>query len=143
MNESMMDLTDLQDEIENAEEPTIAETGEEHHLRIISVGTGTSKSDEGKDRKWFSPVFEVIGAPMVKEFNTFFWQPDKENLTAKQYERALYSIQVFAASFDIDLSRPIDFNDDLPGKVGWAILGSKKDDEYGEKNTIRKFVAPK
>ena len=140
MSPSMMDLTDIQEEIEDAEEPTVAETGEEHHLQIISCGSGTSDKN---DCDWFSPVFEVIDKPMVKEFNTFFWVPDKDKLTEKQYKRALYSIQVFSAAFGIDLSQAIDFDDDLPGKKGWAILGSKKDDEYGEKNTIRSFVTPK
>ena len=137
---SMLDLTDQLDEIENAEEPTVAEAGEEYKLQIISVRGGNA----GKtDCEYFSPVFEVVGAPMVREFSDFFWIPDKEKLSEKQYKRALYAIKVFAAAFEVDLSRPIDYEDDLPGCEGWAILGSKTTDDYGEQNTIRKYITPK
>lgn len=140
MESSMLDLTGLVDEVENAEEPTIADAGTEQKLRIISVRTGEAGQT---NCPYFSPTFEIPDMPMCKEFNDFFWVPKEEKLTEKQYKRALYAIKIFIACFEVDISVPIDYEDDLPGKVGWAILGSKNSDDYGEQNTIRKYIAPK
>ena len=137
---SLLDLTDLQDEIENAEEPTIAESGTEQKLRIISVRGGEAGKN---DCEYFSPLYEIVDMPMAKEFSDFFWVPDKDKLSEKQYQRSLYAIKVLAAAFEIDISRPVDYEDDLPGHTGWAILGTKKSDEYGEQNTVRKYITPK
>ena len=137
---SMLDLTGIMDDIEGAEEPTIAEPGEEYKLRIISVRGGIAGKTECE---YFSPVYEVVDAPMVKEFSDFFWVPDREKLSEKQYARACYALKVFASAFEIDLTRPIDYEDDLPGCEGWAILGSKKDEQYGDQNTVRKYIVPK
>ena len=138
--ESMLDLTDLQDEIENAEEPIIAEADTEQHLRIVSVRTGEAGE---KNCPYFAPTFEVMDAPLIKEFNQFMWVPDKDKLTPKQYKRSLWEMQCFIKAFDVDISSPIDYNDDLPGLTGWAILGVRDSNEYGEQNTIKKYVTPK
>ncbi len=136
---SLLDLTEILDEIEDSQEPTTAGKGTEQKLRIINVNGGVSDKN---NCEWFSPVFEVMDAPLVKEFNTFFWVPDKEKLDPKQYARSLYDIKVFAKCFGLDLSVAIDYNDDLPGKTGWAILGLKKSEDYGEQNTVKKFILP-
>jgi hypothetical protein len=133
----MLDLTNIKDEIENAEEPKVLDAGEEYELRIIAVNTGTDKND----RDYFMPVFEVPSEPMAKEFTDFFTIPDRNKMTEKDYKRAIYKIKTFAQAFDLDLSRPIDYEDDLIGLTGWAILGVRKDDTYGEQNTIRKYIA--
>jgi len=141
---SMLDLTEQMDDIEGAEEPTVAEAGEEYKLRIIGCREGERvDKNTGNDLKYFSPLFEIADAPMVKEFSGFFDIPNKGNMTEKQYKRSLYAIKVFAKAFDLDLARPIDYEDDLPGLEGWAILGTKTDDTYGEQNTIRKYIVPR
>jgi len=139
MESSMLDLTGLIDEINDAPEPTVAKAGTEQKLRIVSVRTGTDKN--GCD--YFMPVYEIPDMPMVKEFSHFMYVPDKKNLSEKQYMRALYAVKVFTKCFDIDISRPIDYEDDLPSHTGWAIVGVRDSDEYGEQNTIRKYIAPK
>jgi len=136
---SLLDLTGILDEIEDSQAPTTAGKGTEQKLRIINVNTGVS--DKNKCA-WFMPMFEVVDAPLVKEFNTFFWVPDKDKLEPKQYARTCYDIKVFAQCFGVDISVPIDYNDDLPGKEGWAILGIQNSDDYGEQNTIKKFILP-
>jgi hypothetical protein len=137
---SMLDLTGILDDIEGAEEPTIAEKDTEHKLRIVSVRGGEAGSN---GCEYFSPVFEVMNAPMVKEFSTFLWVPTRDKMSEKQYARSCYELKMFADAFEIDLSRPIDYEDDLPGREGWAILGIKKSDEYGEQNTIKKYIIPR
>ena len=141
---SLLDLTNQMDEIEGAEEPTVAETGEEYKLRIIGCREGDRvDKNTGNKIKYFAPLFEIVDAPMVKEFSGFQDVPNKEAMTEKQYKRSLYGIKIFAKCFGIDLARPIDYEDDLPGFEGWAILGSKTSDDYGEQNTIRKYIVPR
>ena len=137
---SLLDLTGILDEIEDSEAPTVAKKGTEQHLRIVSVNGGVSDKN---NCEWFMPMFEVVDAPLINEFNTFFWVPDKDKLTPKQYARTLYDIKVFSTAFGIDLSQPLDYEDDMPRKQGWAIVGIKKSEEYGEQNTIKTFITPK
>ena len=137
---SLVDYTSMEEEILDAPEPTTLEAGTEVKARIISVRTGTSDKN---DCDWFMPTFEVPDEPMVKEFNDFFWQLDSEKLTGKEYQRAMYKFKMLAKAFALDLSRPIDLEVDLMGLEGWLIVGLRKDEEYGEQNTVRKYVVPK
>ena len=137
---SLTDYTDLEKEIEGAPEPKILPKGSEVKARIISVRTGVSDTN---DCVWYSPVFDVPDDPLVIEFNAFFWELDKEKLTDKQHNRGLYEFKVFAKAFDIDYSKPFSWEDDLVGKTGWMIVGVKMDSEYGDKNTVKKYVVGK
>jgi hypothetical protein len=137
---SLTDYSDLEQEIKNAPEPKVLPAGSEVYARIIAVRSGTSDKN---DCQWYMPVFDVPDDPMVIEFNKFMWELDKEKLDPKQYARALNDFQKFAACFGLDYSRPFSWEDDLVGLEGWVILGIQKDDEYGDKNTIKKFVIRK
>lgn len=137
---TLTDYSKLEQEIKDAPEPKILEAGKEVRARIISVNTGTS---EKNDCNWYMPVFDVPNDPMVIEFKDFFWELDRTKLDQKSYARALYKFKNFATAFNIDLSRPFDWADDLVGKEGWLIVGVKKDDEYGDQNTVKKYVVSK
>ena len=137
---SLVDYTEMEKEIDDAPEPTTLSAGTETKARIISVRTGTSDKN---DCNWFSPVYDSPEEPMVKEFNDFFWELDREHLTDKEYQRALHKFKSFRKTFGVDISRPVDWEDDLPSLIGWIIVGLKKDDEYGEQNTVRRYVQPK
>ena len=137
---SLVDYSDIQGDIENAPEPKVLPAGTEVKVKIISVRTGNSDKN---DCNWFSPIFEVPDESMAKEFNSFFWELDKTHLTAKEYARTLYDFKLFAKAFGLDLSRPFDPEDDLVGLEGWVIVGVKKSEEYGEQNTIKKYIAGK
>lgn len=137
---ALTDYSDMESEIRDAPEPKLLSKGSEVLARIISVQKGVSDTN---DCTWYQPVFDVPDDPLVVEFRAFFWELDREKLTAKQFARALSEFQKFATCFSLDYSRPFDWEDDLPGLTGWVILGFKKDDEYGDKNTIKKFVVRK
>ena len=134
---SLTDYSDIENEITNAPEPKILPAGSEVQIRIISVRSGVSDKN---DCKWYQPVFDVPEDPMVIEFNDFFWELDREHLSQKQYARALNDFRNFAQAMDLDYSRPFSWEDDLIGLTGWAILGVKKDDTYGDGNTIKKYI---
>ena len=133
----LSDYSNLEQEIRNAPEPKILPKGSEVKARIISVRSGVSDKN---GCVWYQPVFDVLSDPMVMEFNDFFWEMDKTNLDAKTYQRNLYRFKTFASSFGIDVSRPFSWEDDLPGSEGWLIVGSKKSDDYGEQNTVQKYI---
>lgn len=137
---SLTDYSSLENEIANAPEPTCLEAGVEVKARIIAVRTGISDKN---DCKWYSVVFDVPDEPMAMEFNDFFWELDQSKLTPKDYARSIYKFKNFASAFDIDFSRPFDWEDDLVSKEGWMILGIKKSEEYGPQNTVKKYISPR
>ena len=136
---SLTDYSDLEKEIADAPEPKILPRGSEVKARIITVREGIS---EKNGAQWYMPTFDVPDDPMVIEFNDFFWDlADRDKLDAKAAQRALYKFQKFASAFDIDYSRPFNWTDDLDSKEGWVILGVRKSDEFGDQNTVSKYVA--
>lgn len=137
---SLVDYSDMEKDILEAPEPEVLKVGEEVKCKIISVRTGTSDKN---DCDWFMPVFEVVDQPAAAEFSDFFWELDEEKLTEKEFMRAKAKFGKLVKAFQIDLSRPIDKEDDLPGHEGWLIVGIKTSDEYGDQNTVRKYIAPR
>jgi len=135
----LTDYSDLEKEIENAPEPKILPRGSEVKARIISVREGIS---EKNNAQWYQPVFDIPGEPLAMEFSDFFWDlKDRDKLDEKSSGRALRKFKMFAAAFGLDYSRPFSWIDDLVGSEGWVILGVKKDEEYGDKNTVSKYVS--
>jgi len=136
---SLVDYTDLEKEITDAPEPKVLPRGTEVKARIINVREGISDKNGAK---WYQPVFDVPDDPMVIEFNDFFWDlADRDKLDPKSAQRALYKFKQFASAFGIDYSKPFSWTDDLVGLEGWLIVGVRKDDEYGDQNTVSKYVA--
>lgn len=135
---SLTDYSKYEDQIKDAPEPKTLTAGTEIKARIIAVRTGVSDKN---DCKWYSPVFDVPDDPMVIEFNAFFWELDEDKLSKKEFSRTLFQFQQFAKCFDIDYSRPFNWEEDLIGKEGWLIVGLKKSDEYGDQNTVKKYIA--
>lgn len=134
---AIVDFTKLEGRIKSAEEPKVLKVGTEVKARIISIRHGTSDKN---DCDWYQVVFDVPDDPMVIEFNDFFWELDESKLETKQFQRGLYKFQQFIECFGIDISRPFDMDDDWPGLEGWIIVGIRKSDEFGDSNTVKKYV---
>lgn len=135
----LTDYSSLEKEVKEAPQPKLLPKGAEVKARIIGVNTGISNKN---DAHWFSPRFDVPDDPMVIEFNTFFWDLlDKDKIDPKQYARNLYQFQQFAAAFKLDLSKPFDLETDLIGKTGYLQVGVQHNEQYGDQNTVSKFVA--
>ena len=135
---SLVDYSNMENEIADAPEPKTLPRGAEVKARIISVREGVSDKNGAR---WYSPVFDIPSEPMAIEFNHFFWDlADGDKLDEKQKMRNLRSFKLFAECFGLDYSKPFSWTDSLIGLEGWVILGVKKSDEYGDQNTISKFV---
>lgn len=135
---ALTDYSNMEEEIKGAQEPTILPKGSEVKARIILVREGVSDKNGAQ---WYSVVFDVPSEPLAQEFNDFFWDlGDRDKLDPKPAARSLTQFKNFAAAFGVDYSRPFSWTDDLVGKEGWVILGVKKSDEYGEQNTVSKYI---
>lgn len=143
---ALTDYSSLEKEITNVPEPTTLKKGTEVRARIISVRTGVvDKSESDYDGiSYFSVTFDVPDEPLAKEFSDFFWDlADRDkiaNISEKALLGAMRHFRNFAEAFGLDFSRPFDLEDDLPGKEGWLIVGIKKSDEYGDQNTVQKYL---
>ncbi len=134
----LVDYSDLEKEIANASEMMTLPAGSEVKARIISVREGVS---DRNGATYYQPVFDIPSQPMVSEFNDFFWDlRDRDKVDSKQYQRNLNHFKTFAAAFGINYAKPFNWVDDLLGLEGWMVLGYKKDDEYGDKNTVKKYI---
>lgn len=137
---SLSDYSDLEQEISDAPEPKVLPRGTEVKARIIKVQSGISDKN---DCVWYRVIFDVPDDPMVIEFADFLWELDKTKLDPKDFQRTKYKFSKFANVFGIDYSRPFSWEDDLPGKEGWVIVGIKKSDEYGDQNSVSQYVTGK
>lgn len=137
---SLTDYSDLEQEIKDAPEPKVLPAGTEVEFRIIGVNSGISDKN---DCAWYNLTYDCPNDPLVIEFRSFHWELDRDHLTEKQFARALSDFQKFAACIELDYSRPFSWEDDLVSMTGWAILGVKKDDTYGDSNTIKKYITKK
>lgn len=128
------DLTEMG--IANGKEPKAIKDGSEVQLRIIDVTEDSDKN--GHD--YIMPRFEVVNEPLAKDFTKFLHIPDKEWMDPKKLNSTQWDMQNFLTCFGMDVSGRVNFRDQLPGKTGWVILGSKDDPEYGTQNYIKKYL---
>lgn len=144
---SLSDYSNLEQEIKDAPEPQILPAGSEVKARIVKVdsGTITDESKESYGAEWHSVTFDVPSEVLCPMFNDFFWDlASRDKIPPKQYQSALRQFRTFAEAFNIDYSRPFDW-ESLTGLEGWMILKVVKDKngEYPDKNGVSKYVTPK
>ena len=133
----MGSLLDIGDDVAGAPEPKVVPAGEEYKIRILDCRQDLNKNQE----PYIMPRFDVTSEPYAKDFTTYIGLVN-DNMDEKEKFRARSDLRLFLECFGLPTSGQLDI-DDMKGKTGWAILGVKEDDQYGEQNTIRKFIAPK
>lgn len=134
---ALVDYSEYEEEIMNAPEPIVLPRGSEVKLRIVNHQEG-----EGDYGTWHRLVFDIPSEPLAKEIGKFVSDPAQAKGAPENIKQKIFrGFGYFVKCFDIDISR-FDW-DNLIGLEGWAILGVKKDDEYGDQNTVSKFVAGK
>lgn len=151
LGELTMTLTDyssIEDEIKDAPEMEILPAKSEVKVRIVKVDSGVIDDESKKSfgAEWHSITFDVPEEANAPMFNHFMWDlTSRDKLDEKQYNAALRNFRDFAECFNIDYSRPFDWETDLIGKEGWVVLKIVKDKtgEYPDKNGVAKFIVPK
>jgi len=121
----------------DAVEPSVVEDGE-YKIRI----TGFNK-DNGKiiriDKnggKYFLTVFDIPNEPASKSFSKFFSIPDETMMDKKKLNSSKWELELFKRAFGLS---ELNFST-MVGAEGWAMLGTQVDEQYGDKNYVKKFI---
>jgi len=136
----LSDYSDMEQEIRDTPPIRVLPRGTEVKVRIIQVIPG-----EGDFGRYYRIRLDIPTEPAAPEITKFINDVGdaKKSGDETNKQKAFRTFDAFTKAFSIDISRPFDWETDLDGLEGWAILGVKKDDEYGDKNTISKFVVGK
>ena len=122
-------------------EPTTVSAGEEYRIRIIDIKT----DDNGElpvnknGNRYLMPLFEIPEEVGAMNFSHYLGMPSAD-MDAKSSNEAKYRVQQFLKCFGFDPDSPPDDPEELVGAEGYAILGLKNDPQYGDQNTIRRFI---
>ncbi len=114
-----------------------AEPAGEHKIRVIGADNGIDKNQH----PYFLPRFEIPEKPTSKDFTKFHTLP-YDGMSEKDLERAKWNLDQFKKCFGLPSEGRLNVSE-MIGLEGWAILGMKEDQEYGEQNYVRKYIAPK
>lgn len=133
--------------LDEAVEARAVEGGNEYKLRILSVRKSSYVSkpeskNPGEEVEYLQPTLEVVDDPTAKEFTHFLNIPSSK-MDAKALNRARLALLQFCQAFNLDISGEVNPEDDWTGAEGYAILGMKEDEKYGEQNYIKKLITPK
>jgi len=134
------DYSNMEQEILDAPQPFPIGRAKEVKARVTRIKLGTS--EKNNDARFIMPYFDIPDEPLATEFNDFFWDPlDYRKIDPSQVARSKAKFSNFVKCFGIDLSKPIDWEAEVPGKEGWIITGNVQEDQgYGEKSTVSKYV---
>ena len=124
-------------DINDAVEPTAVAGDQEYKIRIVDC----RKDYDKNDKPYLLPRFEIPGEPTAKDFTRFLRLPHAGQ-SPKEMNNTKWTLKNFGECFDVDLSQ---LNDptELIGAEGWAILGLEESDQWGQQNTVKKFLAGK
>jgi hypothetical protein len=134
-------MQDLINELDGAQEPTVLEAGIEAKIHCIAVNSGEDKNGLA----YAMPVYEFPDEPLAKECSDFMYlltEDNKDEMSPKQWAKNLWKVKTCLKAMDIDYASGFDMEEDLVGQTGWAIVGVRNSEDYGEQNTIRKYVMP-
>lgn len=130
---SIIDLTDTN--LDDAVEPTVLDGDQEYKIRVIDCKVDTNKND----MPYMLPRFEAVDEPTAKEFTKYLALPHP-SMDEKKLNSTKLALRRFFEAFGIDPTGPID-TESMVGLEGWAILGIENNEQYGDQNYIKRFVA--
>jgi len=128
----IIDFTEY--DLDNLPELKILPAGTEAKLRILEVSI---KPDKNSDNM-LQIRLDVSDEPLVKEV---YWQchlPTR-NMTEKRVIMLKRFLSEFCEAFEIDKTASNDTSEWL-GREGWAILGVRSDQKYGDSNEVNRFL---
>lgn len=143
---TLTDYSNMESEINSVPDKKILAPKTEARFRIVKVEEGIVEK-EGSD--YYGMKFHSITADLPEHdapmFNIFLWDLDNVWKDENDKKDALRNFRDFARCVGLDFSRPFDWETDLNGKEGWAIMGIKKDKtgEYPDKNQISQYIIPR
>jgi hypothetical protein len=130
----IVDLGQYKNEAENLPEVAPAEADSEVKLRIIAVRVDDNKHGN----KYIMPTFEIPDNLSAPEFTKYMELP-RSDMDARTKAKKIRLLENFGQCFNFDIFSEWD-EADLVGAEGWAIVGVETDDEYGDKNYVKRFI---
>jgi hypothetical protein len=121
--------------LSDAVEPNVVPGEEEYQIRLLSITEGTDKNGY----PYILPRFDIPDHPTSKDFTKFLYLP-RDGMDSKELNKIKWNLLNFLNAFNIDHSQQIDLNM-VGGSTAWAILGVSENEQYGEQNYVKKFIA--
>ena len=115
-------------------EPKAVPEGE-YELRITEVTQDNNKNGE----PYILPKFDIVEEPTAKTVTKYMALPIA-TMDEKKKNNTRLRLKRFFEALGIDASAGVNL-DELAGETVWAMLGLEDDEEYGESNYVKKFVA--
>ena len=106
----------------------------ENQLRVVNV---EKRTKEETGNTFLLVRLESVDDPHSKDITHVIMYPSSEKDEKENNNRKLRFKQ-FIESLGVDSTGMT--VDDLIGETCWAILGTKDSPEYGEQNTVRRFI---
>jgi len=117
-------------------EPKAVVAGE-YELKLTEVIQDTNKNGD----PYILPKFDIIGEVGSKTVTRYMALPTP-SMDAEKLNKTKLGLKRFFEAANVDVSSGIDL-DSLVGLTVWAMLGVEEDEEYGEGNYIKRFIAGK
>jgi len=120
------DFSDTHDEV-------VLEDGVEVQLRVLSVD-----SNVGPKGPYKRITYEIMDEPFAKAVSNIISMPNS-NDDARRRNKKNIRLRDFMKAHGLDLEKPFNWID-LVGVEVWAILGVELSEQYGDKNSIKKYT---
>lgn len=133
-NEPMVIDVDTSNTVEFGPVPT-----KDYQLQCVRTEI---KEGEGKSGKWkaIRLTLEIPSEPTADTFSAMEFIPLKRpEDTEKQYEKARSRFAKFKEAWGLS-PRDTFVASDLEGRLAWAYVITKKSEEYGPQNDVRKWL---
>jgi hypothetical protein len=134
------DLGDMLDPtswgLDDAHDTYAMPDGTECQLEILTV---TKAVDKNKEEYWRVRT-EIVNEPYSKEVTIFIRLPNPRIMDAKQLNEARLKLRDFVQCFSIEMSGPFNPAIAWPRRRGWVILRAETSEEYGNQNSVKKFI---
>ena len=133
-----MSLLDV--DLSDAKEPTPLPDKSEALVRIESVTMDINKNGD----PYVLPLFSVPEEGNVPPFTKYLAVPTAElkESDPPKYQKVQWAFKAFTDHFGLAVAN-VDPEESWPGATAWCILGYEEDEEYGDKNYIRRYSKTK
>lgn len=135
-----MSFLDIPDENALPEQAPV--TAGEHELCIVATERRQGTSKDGAPYDSISITLQATDSPDSKMIYHTLWLP-KDDDTNERKNQSLRKIRYFLQAFNLPLQVDLDNLDSWVGNNGFGIVSIEQDEEYGDKNKVKRFVVPK
>lgn len=138
-NDNFLDLAQL----DAIPDQTILDDGSEHVVQIISAKIGESKPEaKTAGQSYLMVTYKAEDDPDSAPFNDVFMLPFN-GLEKEKFNQRGRALRAFFKCFEFDYTSGWDIfteTDQLKGLTGNVIVRVDDNDQYGEQNSVKKYL---